>query len=112
MRRLRRTGLPWPNLQQQTHALAAERGIHRPVELMRHEHVPGPITFGVLRPVVMMPADADEWPAADVRRAIVHELEHVQRRDWLILLAARSICACYWFHPLAWVAWRKLSSRG
>ncbi len=109
LRRLRRTGLPWPNLQQQTHALAAERGITRPVELMRHEHVPGPITFGVMRPVVMMPADADEWPAADVRRAIVHELEHVQRRDWLILLAARSICAIYWFHPLAWVAWRKLS---
>lgn len=109
LRRLRRTGLPWPNLQQQTHTLAAERGIHRPVELMRHEHVPGPVTFGVFRPVVMMPADADQWPEADVRRAIVHELEHVQRRDWLILLAARSICACYWFHPLAWVAWRKLS---
>ena len=109
LRRLRRTGLPWPSLQQQTHALAAGRGIQRPVELMRHEHVPGPITFGVWRPVVMMPADADDWPAADVRRAIVHELAHVQRRDWLILLAARSICACYWFHPLAWVAWRKLS---
>lgn len=109
LRRLRRTGLPWPNLQQQTHALAAERGIHWPVELMRHEHVPGPITFGVSRPVVMMPADADRWPAADLRRAIVHELEHVMRRDWVILLAARSICACYWFHPLAWVAWRKLS---
>ena len=71
--------------------------------------MPGPITFGVMRPVVMMPADADEWPAADVRRAIVHELEHVRRGDWLILLAARSICAIYWFHPLAWVAWRKLS---
>ena len=109
LRRLRRTGLPWPSLQQQTRALAAERGINRPVELMRHEHVPGPITFGVMRPVVMMPADADDWPEADVRRAIVHELEHVQRRDWLILLAARGICACYWFHPLAWVAWRKLS---
>jgi bla regulator protein BlaR1 len=109
LRRLRRTGLPWPNLQQQTHALAAEHGIRRPVELMRHEHVPGPITFGVFRPVVMMPADADQWPQADVRRAIVHELEHVTRRDWVILLAARSICALYWFHPLAWVAWRKLS---
>ena len=63
LRGLRRTGLPWPNLQHQTHALAAERGMTRPVELMRHEHVPGPITFGVMRPVVMMPADADEWPA-------------------------------------------------
>jgi hypothetical protein len=73
------------------------------------EHVPGPITFGVLRPVIVMPADAGEWPEADLRRAVVHELEHIQRCDWIVLLVARSICACYWFHPLAWVAWRQLS---
>jgi hypothetical protein len=71
--------------------------------------VPGPITFGVTRPVIVLPADANEWPEADLRRAIVHELEHIQRCDWIVLLAARSICACYWFHPLAWMAWRQLS---
>ena len=109
LRRIRRTGLPWPDLRTPTDALALARGIRRPVELMRHEHVPGPITFGVLRPVVVMPADASEWPEADVRRAVVHELEHIQRCDWVVLLVARGICACYWFHPLAWVAWRQLS---
>ena len=109
LRRIRRTGLPWTEFRAQTHALALARGIRRPVELMLHELVPGPITFGVLRPVIVMPADAGEWPEADVRRAVVHELEHIQRRDWVVLLAARSICACYWFHPLAWVAWRQLS---
>ncbi len=109
LRRIRRTGLPWTEFRAQTHALALARGIRRPVELMLHELVPGPITFGVLRPVIVMPADAGEWPEADVRRAVVHELEHIRRRDWVVLLAARSICACYWFHPLAWVAWRQLS---
>ena len=109
LRRIRRAGLPWSELRAQTQALAFARGIHRPVDVMRHEHVPGPITFGVLRPVIVMPADACEWPEADVRRAVVHELEHIQRCDWLVLLVARSICACYWFHPLAWVAWRQLS---
>ena len=109
LRRIRRTGLPWSDLRARTHALARARGIRRPVEVLRHEHVAGPITFGVLRPVIVMPADADQWPEADVRRAVVHELEHIQRCDWLVLFVARSVCACYWFHPLAWVAWRQLS---
>jgi bla regulator protein BlaR1 len=109
LRRIRRTGLPWTEFGARTQALALARGLHRPVELLLHELVPGPITFGVRRPVIVMPADAAEWAEADVRRAIVHELEHIQRRDWVVLLVARSICACYWFHPLAWVAWRQLS---
>lgn len=50
LRRIRRTGLPWSDLRAQTHELALARGIRRPVQLMRHEDVPGPITFGVLRP--------------------------------------------------------------
>ena len=109
LRGIRRAGLPWPDLHAQTQAIAFARGIRRPVGVLRHEHVPGPMTFGVLRPVVVMPVDAAGWPEADVRRAVVHELEHIQRCDWIVLLVARSICACYWFHPLAWVAWRQLS---
>jgi bla regulator protein blaR1 len=109
LRRIRRTGLPWPDRRAQIDALALARGLRRPVELMRHEHVSAPITFGVLRPVIVMPGDAADWPDADIRRAVVHELEHIQRRDWVVLLVARSICACYWFHPLAWIAWRQLA---
>ena len=109
LRRIRRAGLPWSERRTQTEALARARGIRRPVDVMRHEHVPGPITFGVLRPVIVMPVDASQWSGADVQRAIVHELEHIRRRDWLVLFLARGVCACYWFHPLAWAAWRQLS---
>jgi TonB family protein len=35
-------------------------------------------------------------------------LEHVRRRDWVTHCAARAICAVYWFHPLAWMTWRRL----
>jgi BlaR1 peptidase M56/ankyrin repeat protein len=45
----------------------------------------------------------------DLRRALVHELEHVQRGDWPIQLAARATCILYWFHPLVWAAFRQLS---
>ena len=109
LRRVRRDGVPWPERRAQVQSAASARGILRPVDVLRHEHLPGPITFGMLRPVIVLPADAAAWSPADLRRAIVHELEHIRRYDWLVLLAARAICACYWFHPLAWVAWRRLS---
>jgi uncharacterized protein (TIGR03435 family) len=49
-----------------------------------------------------------EWPTDDVRRALRHELEHVRRVDCLIDGIAGLTCALYWFHPLAWQAWRRL----
>jgi len=30
------------------------------------------------------------------------------RWDWAIHCAARTACALYWFHPLVWMAWRRL----
>ncbi len=40
-----------------------------------------PMTFGVLHPVVFLPADAMEW--SEERRAMVvrHELAHIERGD-------------------------------
>ena len=34
--------------------------------------------------------------------------EHVRRGDWAVQLVARVTGACYWFHPLVWIAWRRL----
>ena len=73
-----------------------------------HDSLAGPMTCGVLRPAIVLPRDAECWEAADLERAVVHEVEHVRRRDWLTNCLARSICAAYWFHPLVWMAWRRL----
>lgn len=107
--RLRRTGLPWNELRGVTTSLARDAGISRPVDVVMHEEVAAPITFGTRHPVIVLPPDAREWPEADLRRAIVHELEHVRRADWALQTAARAACAMWWFHPLAWAAWRRLS---
>ena len=107
--RLRRTGLPWTDRRDDVRGLAVDAGVDRRVEILLHEDVPSPITFGLRRPVIVMPADARQWPEADLRRALVHELEHVRRGDWAIQAAARATCALYWFHPLAWMAWRRMS---
>src|SRR5215471_13694169 len=69
-----------------------------------------PVAVGLwqVRPVIIFPPDAPTWSEDDVQRALAHELEHVQRRDWVTLCLARAICAVYWFHPLVWIANRQL----
>ena len=67
------------------------------------------MTCGFTRPAIILPVDAREWSEEAIRRALVHELEHVRRRDWSTHLTARALCAVYWFHPLVWVAYRQLS---
>ena len=108
IRSLRRSGLPWPHGQSMVEALAVDAGIHRRVGVLLHEAAPGPMTCGVAHPAIVLPGDAETWSQEDLTRAIVHELEHVRRGDWVTGCLARVACAVYWFHPLAWIMWRKL----
>ena len=107
--RIRRDGLPWTERRELMQSLATECGIRRSVEVLLHEGILAPLTYGIWRPAILLPCEASEWSEADLRRAIVHEMEHVRRGDWFIQLAARVTCAFYWFHPLVWVAFRWLS---
>ena len=109
IRSLCRSALAWPEGQAAAGKLALETGVHRRIEVLLHEALPGPMTCGILHPAIVLPQDAELWQAEDLNRAIVHELEHVRRGDWLSLCLARIVCAAYWFHPLVWIAWRKLT---
>jgi TonB family protein len=107
VRSLRRTALPWPYGQSVARRMVTNAGIPGRVEVLLHEGLPGPMTCGIFRPAIVLPQDAQTWSAEDLDRAIVHELEHVRRGDWLGRCLARGACALYWFHPLVWIAWRQ-----
>jgi TonB family protein len=67
-----------------------------------------PLTWGVLKPIVLLPGKAGEWTANRVRMVLSHELSHVARYDWIMQIAAELARGLYWFHPLAWMAARNL----
>jgi uncharacterized protein (TIGR03435 family) len=108
VRSLRRTGTPWPDGLSIVQRLAGDAAVQRPLSVLLHDAVSGPMTCGAFRPAIVLPADAPRWPIEDLHRAIVHELEHVRRVDWLTHCVARVVCAAYWFHPLVWIAWHRL----
>jgi len=107
--RIRRDGLPWWKGRELMRSLASECGVRRKVEVLLHEGIPGPLTCGIWRPAILLPDETCGWNETDLRRALVHELEHVRRGDWAIQLVARVTCIFYWLHPLVWVALRRLS---
>jgi TonB family protein len=88
-------------------ALSGALGIHGPVEVLETEAGRMPMTFGLLRSAIFMPANVWEW--SDERRRIVllHELAHVRRGDVATHWLARTALTVYWWNPLAWMAWRE-----
>jgi TonB family protein len=80
------------------------------VEIRSAEAVQVPFTAGVLRPVVLLPADWREWPRAKLVSVLAHEAAHIARRDWFTARLAAANRCLFWFHPLAWWLERKLAS--
>jgi len=107
-RRLRRTGVPSLELHALAHRHAREAGVTRDVAVMLHERAASPLTCGSLRPAIVLPFGIETWTAENIRHALVHELEHVRRYDATVQIAARAVCAVYWFNPLVWIAFRRL----
>lgn len=79
-----------------------------PADVLVSRDLPMPTTWGVLRPVVLLPEEARDWPSDWTAAVLTHEFEHIYRRDWLTQLTAHMACALYWFNPLVWLASRQL----
>jgi beta-lactamase regulating signal transducer with metallopeptidase domain len=79
------------------------------IRLLESNSVHVPATVGVIRPVVLLPADWREWGESKLQSVLAHELAHVRRADWLVITLAELNRALYWFHPVAWILRRRLS---
>jgi beta-lactamase regulating signal transducer with metallopeptidase domain len=89
-------------------SLLVEVNLKSAVRLLRSEHTSMPMVYGILRPAVLLPADADAWSEERRRMVLLHELTHITRRDCLTQMLAQMACAFYWFNPLVWRAARRL----
>ena len=80
----------------------------RPVRVRRSDGVTAPIMWGLFRPTILLPSDADNWQEDRLRAVLLHELAHIQRNDWESKLIAQMMCVVYWFNPFVWIAARRM----
>lgn len=75
----------------------------------RSPAVSGPMITGLIRPRVILPADAAGWNAEDLELIMAHELCHCRKKDlWLKMLMA-AVCCIHWFNPLVHVMKRQFA---
>ncbi|GEM_PF-3074088 len=89
--------------QERLDALARRLGVVRPVRFLVSERIGVPSAWGVLRPLIVLPASLlAGLPSEQVESILLHELAHVRRHDYLVNLAQTVVETILFYHPAVW----------
>lgn len=81
----------------------ADQKLRRPLEVRRSPAVSSPLTYGVLRPVILLPEETERCDEAALTYILTHELIHIRRFDGVTKLFFAAVLCVHWFNPLVWV---------
>ena len=105
LRNLRRYSSPVSDFQLEkiAYRLAGKMGITSKIQLRVTASGLSPLTFGTLRPVVLLPAALIfQLSPTQLEAILAHELAHVKRNDYLINLLLSGLEVIFFFHPCYW----------
>nr|WP_325200638.1 peptidoglycan DD-metalloendopeptidase family protein [uncultured Oscillibacter sp.] len=77
--------------------------LRRRVEVRVTDQIAAPLTYGVLRPVVLLPKTLDFADEEALTCVLAHERAHIRRFDGLLKLALTAALCLHWFNPAVWV---------
>lgn len=103
--RFRRRQRRWEpaDLRERVEHLAARLGLRRRIEILASPRVVGPLAFGMIRPVIVLPTRfLRDFDPRQQDAILAHELAHLTARDPGWQLLADVTAALLWWHPLAW----------
>ena len=84
-------------------AWQARHKLKRPCQVHVSEGISTPLTYGIFRPVIMLPANFDMTDEERLDYVLTHEFIHISRFDALTkLLIAVAVCI-HWFNPFVWM---------
>ena len=81
----------------------ASHPLRRTVSIRESGSVTAPLTYGVLRPVILVPTGLDWEDSVTLDYAFTHEYTHICRFDALLRLLLMAALCVHWFNPLVWV---------
>lgn len=73
------------------------------IKIQQSDKIAAPLTYGILRPVILLPKQTDWSDETSLKIILTHEFVHIRRFDTLTkLLLAAALCI-HWFNPFVWV---------
>lgn len=73
--------------------------LRRTVRVRLSSRIASPVTFGVLRPVILLPASMNTGDAETLHFVLLHEWHHIRALDALRKLAAAACLCLHWMNP-------------
>ena len=75
----------------------------RPVSVRQSDKISTPLTYGIFKPVILMPKKTNWENTEQLEYVLLHEYMHICRYDSAVkLIFALAVCV-HWFNPLVWV---------
>ncbi|MDE2793807.1 MAG: M56 family metallopeptidase [Gemmatimonadota bacterium] len=104
LRRLRQVArrVDDPRARRTLREFAERLGVGHPVELLEGPPDNAPMTFGALRPVILVPRSLLDAPGS-LGPVLAHELVHIRRADYSWAIVDCLISAAFAYHPLVWL---------
>ena len=78
--------------------------LKRPLNILISDQITTPLTLGLLKPKIILPADMNLQNQDNLQYILSHELHHIKRWDTLWKFLALFILCLHWFNPLVWIA--------
>ena len=76
--------------------------LKRKLSIRQSDRISTPLTYGILRPVILLPKNTDWENVHELRYILSHECVHIKRFDAITKLIATSALCIHWFNPFVW----------
>ncbi len=81
----------------------AERPLKRPILVRQSDRISSPLTYGIFRPVILIPKKMDWNNEKQLQYVLSHEYVHIYHYDTVTKLIATLALCIHWFNPFVWV---------
>lgn len=80
-----------------------EFSLKRTVQIRQNDRIISPLTYGLFKPVIILPQNID-WNDSDkIRFILTHEILHIKKFDVLKKQILALSLSLHWFNPFIWI---------
>lgn len=96
-----KTSLPVTN--EYAKSWLAGHPLKRRLSIRQSDRISAPLTYGIFRPVILLPKKTDWENQSQLDYILYHEFTHIRRFDLAAKLLLIAALCLHWFNPFVWV---------